>query len=81
MFVEECIASVFEGLDLGGTEFHVGLLLLMEFFAFLMNRLVLQLRGIVGKEALDIGLKLDELLVLRDLCAEFLGFRYDGCFL
>jgi len=54
--VEKGVTRIFESFDFGRTEFDSSVLLLVKFIAFFVDGLVLELRGIVGKEAFDICL-------------------------
>ncbi len=79
--IEKSIAGIFKCLDFGGSKLDSGVLLVVEFLAFFVDSLVLELSDIVGKETLYIALQFDELCVVCDLFAEFFGFGSDGWFL
>ncbi len=77
---EESLAGGLELADFRGSEFHAGVLLVMQFLAALVDALILKPRGIIVEEALHTLLELQKRRVAGDLGAQFLGFHDDGGF-
>ncbi len=73
LILEQGIARGLELADLGGTQLHTGVLLVVKFFTALMDALILETGGIVIEEPLDLALEFLETWLTHDLGAEFLG--------
>lgn len=72
------LAGGLELADLGGSQLHSGMLLVVQFLTALMDALVLQTGGIVVQETLNTLLKLEKHGIAGDLCAQLPGFHDHG---
>lgn len=76
--IKQGLTRCFEFADFSSTEFHSGVLLVVEFLAALMHALILKPRGIIVEKTLHTFLELQKCGIAGNLGTEFASFYDDG---